>query len=82
MLIGELLGPVEERERTDLSPARDSERAISKDDRHRFRLLAAHAERVEELLARGVTARRALLACIVQPADDRDPGAAKGYRSL
>lgn len=60
LLIGQLLGPVEAGERTDLRPSHASE-GLSKDDRRRFRQLAEHADAVEEALAAGVVSRKALL---------------------
>jgi N6-adenosine-specific RNA methylase IME4 len=61
VLVGYLLGAVVERQRTDLdlSHARDS--LLQKDDRSRFRLLAANEALVEELLAEGYVTRRVLL---------------------
>lgn len=50
--VGQVLGPVRERERTDLSQASDSGSAeIPKDDRARFRAMAAHPEVVERIIA-------------------------------
>lgn len=62
ILIGELLGPGEstQGQRTDLSHASDKS-DIPKDDRHRFRLLAAHAVVAEEAIKAGVVSRKALL---------------------
>jgi hypothetical protein len=58
MLIGLLLGPGVQGQHSH-SPV--SERAISKDDRHKFRLLAEHAEFVEAAIATGVVSRKQLL---------------------
>ena len=46
--------------RTDLSPASEKS-PIPKDDKFRFRLLAEHADAVEEALGAGVVSRKALL---------------------
>jgi N6-adenosine-specific RNA methylase IME4 len=63
ILIGRLLGPGEstQGQRTDLSPASEKSAAIPRGDRHRFRLLAEHAEAVEAALDAGVVSRKALL---------------------
>ena len=61
MLIGQLLGPGErggDRRSEDFN-SRASD--LKKDDKHRFRLLADHADAVEEALADGVVSRKALL---------------------
>jgi hypothetical protein len=49
VLIGKLLGQVEERQHTDLLPTGDSDDRIPREDRHKFRFMAAHEEFVEEL---------------------------------
>lgn len=60
VLIGYLLGPGVQGQHDALSPA--SERAyIPRMDRHRFRLLAEHADAVEEALSAGVVSRKALI---------------------
>lgn len=61
VLIGELLGPAE------MGPAGGSfqlGKTLAPADRNRFRLLAEHRPLVEQLLARGVTKRKALLDAI------------------
>jgi N6-adenosine-specific RNA methylase IME4 len=74
VLIGQLLGPAPEpgrdvgRGRALASPASDA-KPVPKDDRHRFRTLAAHEGRVEELLGRGVVTRRAILDRLPAPAE-------------
>ena len=46
--IGQLLGRVDERQRTDLDPAlSQASDSLDKDERHRFRKLAEHADVVE-----------------------------------
>jgi hypothetical protein len=42
--VGVALGPVKERQRTDLDLSRACDRSIPKDDRHRFRLMAERRE--------------------------------------
>lgn len=70
ILIGHLLGPGEpgrpDVRLAESSPASDDStdgviRHITKDDRHKFRLLAAHEQLVEELLAGKTVSRKALL---------------------
>jgi N6-adenosine-specific RNA methylase IME4 len=73
LLIGELLGPPTPGTRTDLNPSPASERSIPREDRHRFRVLAAHATEVEAALTLGVVSRKALLERIAYPAE---PGGA------
>lgn len=69
VLIGQLLGPGDE---VKTGPGRNASRAseaLSKDDRHRFRLLAEHADAVEEALNARVVSRKAILERIqYQPA--------------
>lgn len=60
VLIGYLLGPAERGRPEKNSPASEI-KALSKDDRHRFRLLAEHADAVEKALNDGVVSRKALL---------------------
>jgi len=64
--IGELLGPVEQGERTNpgLSLASDSGAEVPVDDRYRFRLMAEHPDVVEQAIANGATSRAAILAAI------------------
>jgi hypothetical protein len=65
VLIGRLLGKVKPGQRGDLEPSLASEGPeLPKDIRHKFRLLAAHADRVEELLAAGQVSRNAILRAI------------------
>jgi N6-adenosine-specific RNA methylase IME4 len=72
VLIGHLLGPGVQGQHDPHSHA--SERDISKDDRHRFRLLAEHADAVETALSAGVVSRKALLERIqYQPAGPAVP---------
>lgn len=59
MLIGWLLGPGVQGQHISHSLA--GERGIPKNDRHRFRLLAEHADAVEEALNAGVVSRKALI---------------------
>lgn len=59
MLIGVLLGPGIQGQHAPHSLA--SERDIPRMDRHRFRLLAEHADAVEAALGAGVVSRKALL---------------------
>lgn len=74
LLIGVLLGPGEMGRPPESSPAR--ELSIPKNDRHRFRLLAEHADAVEEALSAGVVSRKALLERI-----QYQPGAAVPLRN-
>jgi len=59
ILIGELLGPAVEGRPQKTSHAREV--SIPKNDRVRFRLLAEHAELVEESLSRGFVQRSVLI---------------------
>lgn len=63
VLIGKLLGPGEETQgqRNDLSPTGDKFAGVEREDRHKFRLLAAHEDVVEELLAEGKVSRNVIL---------------------
>jgi N6-adenosine-specific RNA methylase IME4 len=74
VLIGQLLGPAEPgRPPAGTSHASDI-KPIPREDRHRFRTLAEHAERVEELLTAGVTTRRAILDKLrIPPRAEGDP---------
>src|SRR5262249_58313860 len=57
--IGELLGPGEstQGQRRDLSPTGDKLDGIPREDRHKFRLMAAHRPIVEEAIGEGVVTR-------------------------
>jgi N6-adenosine-specific RNA methylase IME4 len=59
LLIGILLGPATQGQRTELTRAGVSD--VPRQDRIRFRLLAEHAEAVEEALNAGVVSRKALI---------------------
>lgn len=59
VLIGHLLGPVTQGQRTELTRSGVSD--VPRQDRIRFRLLAEHADAVEEALTVGVVSRKALL---------------------
>jgi N6-adenosine-specific RNA methylase IME4 len=72
VLIGCLLGPGEQGRPLKTSPASDV--SIPRMDRHRFRLLAEHADAVETALSAGVVSRKALLERIqYQPAGPAVP---------
>jgi len=62
VLVGQLLGPVVTGQRTDLEPSLVGEGSLDYHDRHRFRLLAANEDLVEQWLAEGYVARNVLLA--------------------
>jgi N6-adenosine-specific RNA methylase IME4 len=61
VLVGELLGPAMEGRPSKETPHASVVSVVPRGDRDRFRTLAEHAQRVEELLAAGITSRRALL---------------------
>lgn len=55
--IGELIGAVSERERTDLNPALSvATDSLTKDERHDFREMAKHADVVEDVIANSTDA--------------------------
>jgi hypothetical protein len=61
-LIGKLLGPVSQGQRTDLElPPVGGSNGVPDNDRHKFRLMAAHEELVEALLAIGIVSRNLIL---------------------
>jgi site-specific DNA-methyltransferase (adenine-specific) len=62
--IGELLGPVEFGQRTDLEPSLISEGSIGKDDRYRFRLLAENWDIAEQLINEGTLSQSAIITAI------------------
>jgi N6-adenosine-specific RNA methylase IME4 len=62
VLIGELLGPVTQGQRTELTPVGVSD--VPRQDRIRFRLLAENKTLVEEMLSDGKVSRKALLESI------------------
>jgi 16S rRNA G966 N2-methylase RsmD len=63
VLIGKLLGPAEVgvNQHSEASPAGEASGDIPKDDRHKFRVMAAHEEMVEQLLAEGKVSRNVIL---------------------
>jgi N6-adenosine-specific RNA methylase IME4 len=64
IVIGDLLGPVEERQRTDLTVPAQEQLQVKRTQRHEFRQLAEHASEVEALIAEGVVSRPKILALI------------------
>jgi hypothetical protein len=62
--IGQLMPEPEPGKRTDLNPSVATDRLLSKDQRHEFRLLAEHIEVVEQELPKGNTSRRGLIRAI------------------
>jgi N6-adenosine-specific RNA methylase IME4 len=80
VLIGQLLGPGVVGPHD--SPASASA-PVPRADRHRFRTLAEHANRVEQLLSEGVVKRRQILDRITRPTDTPQPEPTPGtYRTI
>ncbi len=62
VLIGDLLGPKRQGERTDLTSADGAEVVLNGEAKREFRILAAHESLVEDCIGRGITTRRQILA--------------------
>lgn len=67
VLIGKLLGEPQPGERTDLLPTGKRFDGVPDQDKHKFRLLAAHEDAVEQLLADGKVSRNFILESIQRP---------------
>jgi N6-adenosine-specific RNA methylase IME4 len=71
ILIGKLLGPAEEGRPRKTSPTGEVSNRVPREDRHKFRLMAAHEEQVEELLAAGQVARNTILGHLKHPGNGK-----------
>ncbi len=82
ILIGKLMGPAEQTYPGKNGSPTGEPFEVSKNDRHKFRLLAAHAEEVEKLLTEGTVSRNAILERIQRRETAREPGCTADLQRL